>query len=412
MAVTGAIFNSLIFGGVNSADYGIYITGEAVYNAPARAVEMVSVPGRNGAVAIDQGRWENIEVEYPAGVFGDDQSDFRANISAFRNAIVSQLGYQRLSDTYHPDEYRMGLYMNGIEVSPVNMGSAGEFTIKFNCKPQRWLTSGETKSTVTSGATLTNPTLYDANPVLEVKGYGTIEFNGYDVEIADGSYGKIELCPGGVYSRSYTTTTFNRELKYTTDLFNTGDKLTVGACSVTDLWFEGDTPAELDDSDVYNPAVLSEPLTLPPSVFTAGTQGRYEKTVTATVNWTGIRDGSSVSGASVFNVTLDVRYTNTQRIFVVVTTEQISGDWPMTMDSWILNYGALTVESTKTYLGDPTYIDCELGECYAINNGTVIDLNSYVDLGSDLPKLAPGTNTITFDNTITELKLTPGWWQL
>ena len=73
---TGAIFNSLKFGGVDSADYGIYITGEAVYNAPVRAVEMVKVPGRNGAVAMDQGYWENIEVTYPAGVFGDAETNF------------------------------------------------------------------------------------------------------------------------------------------------------------------------------------------------------------------------------------------------------------------------------------------------------------------------------------------------
>ena len=92
MAVTGAIFNSLTFGGVNSADYGIYITGEAVFNAPERAVEMVDVPGRNGAIALDQGRWENIEVQYPAGTFGMDAEEFGTALSNFRNAIVSQIG--------------------------------------------------------------------------------------------------------------------------------------------------------------------------------------------------------------------------------------------------------------------------------------------------------------------------------
>ena len=92
MAVTGAIYNHLIFGGVDSADYGIYITGEAVYNAPPRAVDMITVPGRNGSVALDQGRFENIVVTYPAGTFGDDQADFRTALSDFRNAILSHFG--------------------------------------------------------------------------------------------------------------------------------------------------------------------------------------------------------------------------------------------------------------------------------------------------------------------------------
>lgn len=74
---TGAIFKTLTFGTVNSGAYGVYITGEAVYNAPERSVEFVDVPGRNGAVVIDQGHWNNIEVTYPAGCFADSQADFR-----------------------------------------------------------------------------------------------------------------------------------------------------------------------------------------------------------------------------------------------------------------------------------------------------------------------------------------------
>lgn len=139
----GPIFKTLTFGGVNSGDYGIYITGQGVYNAPERAVELVSVPGRNGAVPIDQGRWENIEVTYPAGTFGMTQEEFRVAVSDFRNAVVSQLGYQKLSDDYHPDEYRVAMYLSGLEVDPVNYGRAGQFSLVFNCKPQRYLTDGD-----------------------------------------------------------------------------------------------------------------------------------------------------------------------------------------------------------------------------------------------------------------------------
>ena len=44
-----AMMQSITFGGVNSADYGIYIGGEGVFNAPKREVEMIEIPGRNGA---------------------------------------------------------------------------------------------------------------------------------------------------------------------------------------------------------------------------------------------------------------------------------------------------------------------------------------------------------------------------
>ena len=80
-------YGYLIYGNVNSSNYGIYISGEGTYDAPERAVEFVNVPGRNGAIALDQGRFDNIKVTYPAMVLEDDQEDFRDRLSAFRNAI-------------------------------------------------------------------------------------------------------------------------------------------------------------------------------------------------------------------------------------------------------------------------------------------------------------------------------------
>ena len=105
-----ALFRGLTFDGVNSLNYGIYLTGEAVYNAPDRAVEMISIPGKNGAIALDQGRFENIEVTYLAGCFAANQADFATKVSAFRNALASRYNYKRLSDDYNTDEYRVGLY--------------------------------------------------------------------------------------------------------------------------------------------------------------------------------------------------------------------------------------------------------------------------------------------------------------
>ena len=142
-----AIFRSLTFDGVNSLDYGIYITGEAVYNAPERDVEMVTIPGKNGALALDQGRFENIEVTYHAGCFADNQADFAEKVMKFRNALASRYTYKRLTDEYHTDEYRLGLYKSGLEVDVVHYSTAGEFDITFDCKPQRFLTSGETALT-------------------------------------------------------------------------------------------------------------------------------------------------------------------------------------------------------------------------------------------------------------------------
>ena len=169
-----AVFNSFTFDGQNSLDSGIYITGEAVFNAPERVVEMISVPGRNGALAIDQGRFENIEVAYPAGCFASNMADYADKVSQFRNILASRYTYKRLTDTYHPDEFRLGLYRSGLEVDSVRYNTAGEFDITFDCKPQRWLVNGETPQTFTNSGTITNPTLFPSRPLLAVTGSGIL----------------------------------------------------------------------------------------------------------------------------------------------------------------------------------------------------------------------------------------------
>ena len=182
-----AIFNTLTFDGINSLDKGIYITGAAVYNAPARAVEMITVPGKNGAIAIDQGYYENIPVRYPAGCFAHDAEAFAEKIDEFRNILTSRYTYKRLTDTYNPDEYRLGLYKSGLDVKTMHFNSAGEFDIEFDCKPQRWLVSGETPATYTRNGTISNPTLFPAKPLLVVTGSGTLTLGSQVLTIAAGS---------------------------------------------------------------------------------------------------------------------------------------------------------------------------------------------------------------------------------
>ena len=171
--------NTLTFGGINSATYGIYIDGSGVFNSPERDVTMVTIPSRNGQLSLDNGRFENIEVTYNAFVTENNGKTMAENIRDFRNAIGSLKGYQRLEDTYHTDEFRMGVFRNGIEVEPVIYQTGGAFEVTFDCKPQRficdaptgWLESGgvvyyeqvQGNNTDVS-ATKANPFLFEASP--------------------------------------------------------------------------------------------------------------------------------------------------------------------------------------------------------------------------------------------------------
>lgn len=182
-----AIFKSFTFDGVNSLTYGVYVTG-LVYGAPERAVETYPIPGRNGALAIDQGRFENIAVTYQCGCFAEDQATFAQMISEFRNALCSRYSYARLTDDYHPTEFRLALYSAGLELEPEGqMSKAGQFEVVFDAKPQRFLTSGETYTTYGQNSTITNATRFTAKPLIRVTGYGTVTIGSVTITITGSS---------------------------------------------------------------------------------------------------------------------------------------------------------------------------------------------------------------------------------
>lgn len=136
--------STLTFNGTDLADFGVHISGEGTYNAPSRAVEEQIVPGRNGTLIIDGGRWENIIVTYPAYI----TDDFDDNMAALRSFLASVRGYARLADTYHPNEFRLACFSDEITVRTSGRYNAqGQFDLSFNCKPQRFLTSGEEVTT-------------------------------------------------------------------------------------------------------------------------------------------------------------------------------------------------------------------------------------------------------------------------
>ena len=410
----------LIFGDADSADYGIYISGDGVYNAPERAVEFVDVPGRNGAIALDQGRYNNIEITYPAGTFAKTQEEFRENFSAFRNAILSQKGYQRLEDTYHPEEYRMGVYSSGLEVSPASYNQAGEFELIFNCKPQRWLTVGEYPIPIDSGDVLQNPTPFNSGPLLEITGHGNISFNGYEIALEDEVMGTVELDTGKTSGEPGTTTSVSVVLD--DSLFNTGDTIEVtptsyaihcmttasGTYSNISGTGSGDVTAQNIIGTFMLPMGLVPKGTviLPGVTFTAGTPADYDYTATFTATGSGVAN-------FVFTVACNIAYTvvsGVHTITVTVTGAVSSNNGTVEraeVETWYIN-----ADSTVSVLGDPTYIDCELGEAYLIRNNTPVSLNSKVALGSDLPVLSPGSNKITFGSGVTGLRISPRWWKI
>lgn len=131
--------NELIYNGKNSRDFGIYISGEGTFNSPERDAETISIPGKNGDLEVSHNRFKNISVEYPAFIV----RNFKDNAAAARAWLLAASGYHRLEDTYHIEYFRLGRFTGPIDFDMKFLNRAGEFKLAFDCKPQRFLKSGE-----------------------------------------------------------------------------------------------------------------------------------------------------------------------------------------------------------------------------------------------------------------------------
>lgn len=396
-------FKTFTFGGENSRSYGVYITGEGVFNAPERNVEMIEIPGRNGAFALDRGNFNNIEVTYPAGIFADTEADFAQAVSALRSLLCSKVGYVRLEDDYNPNEYRMAIYKSGLDVDH-DLLIAGEFDLTFECKPQRYLKSGETAISVTSGDTITNPTRFDAQPMLEVTGFGDIDISGQAISVHDVYVGDVVL------ASAFSVNDNTAILPIDTSAGNVGDSLTVNEFKfeITQSYPEGiiGNPTCTASEGVASvkkttTKAISFTLTVPKIEFAV--QSYDNKTIT--FSFTVVTNNGTFVNHGTFNVYYDAY--NGERIRFFISGGEFFGT--TSKKTSILS---IILNSTKSSLGQPMYIDLETGEAYNIISGEIVSVNNAVQIPAELPVLSSGANTITYGGTITQFDIVPRWWKV
>lgn len=169
----GLIDNEFIFNNVSSKDFNIFCSGVDNYAAPLRQYEGIEIAGKNGLVLRDKKCYHNSPAVYKCIIY-NNPNDYER----FKAFMMSQAGYKRLEDSFHPDEFRIAAVADAIE--PKVKGNDYElfsFEITFSCKPQRFLKDGEKTYTINTSGQLINNTYYEALPLLRVYQNGTITIN-------------------------------------------------------------------------------------------------------------------------------------------------------------------------------------------------------------------------------------------
>lgn len=172
----------IIYNGVSSGAFNIRVTKYPDYSVPTRVIEKVTVPGRNGDLLLDTGAYSNFEKEYDL-YFNAKMDGFHDKARAISKWLCGTTGYHRLEDSYDPDVYLMATVANQSDLRNW-MNYMGRLTVQFDCKPQRWLKSGEYEQELTSGETINNSWM-PCYPIFSLTGSGTLTVNGNSIAISN-----------------------------------------------------------------------------------------------------------------------------------------------------------------------------------------------------------------------------------
>ena len=171
-------------GGKSSKDFGIVITTPPPIVFAEREFESLRIPGKSGDITIDAGRYKNVTIPYECAFVPKNGQNLRDLATESQVLLMPTSGYRRLEDSFKIDRYRMARVIGQLSVESI-VEKAGVFTVNFDSDPRAFLKSGETEISFSRSGSISNPTIFDALPLIKVTGSaaGTVSVNGTTVEI-------------------------------------------------------------------------------------------------------------------------------------------------------------------------------------------------------------------------------------
>lgn len=158
------------FAGRCSTQFNIRVEKCPEFFAAQKRVEKISVPGMNGElIAIGDETYCNVPQKYEIW-FKDNADGVTAYSKQIASWLLSPKGYQILEDDYDSEIYRKAIFQGPLDIENW-MLKRGRATIELDCKPQRFLKSGNQEIQIISGQNLYNPYM-PSLPLIQITGNG------------------------------------------------------------------------------------------------------------------------------------------------------------------------------------------------------------------------------------------------
>lgn len=400
--------HKLVFNGIDSSDYGIIISGAGTYATPERDITSLSVPGRNGDIHFDNGRYNNIQVTYECGI----SKGFESKYLPFMRQMLSAPIYSRLEDDYHLDEFRLGTFRAEMVPDVGTIMRSGKFELVFDCKPQRFLKAGERVALTVEGTN--SPTSLVTEGIAD-------NICSSAFKSAFTSYSSIAREHITVIDwTDYIGTSAVLELYYGDDMmaFGSGDN------PASNSYASGTNSTAPVTKDRLSFAVSPAPC----DYFITPTADHPYVWFTTPNRWEIVSGGFTVidSGLPDHGVIVNpTKFEASPLLHITLPLNHVMDDKPvalvnnspirMTFDGNYVTIGAFSVRLTDMYIDCASmdaYVNLGDPNAYIYVGNLMYSLNGNVTLPDNAITLKPGENDIYINSAIESIEIIPNWWRL
>ena len=167
--------------GIDARYAGIQLQTPIEFSEAVPVVEAQTIPGRNGDLIWETGSYENRSGSASCFCL---QKDVEKAISSAGRFLMVKKGYRRLETSDDPEHYWLARVENSPQIA-MRLRTLAPFEIGFDCKPQRFVKSGENSVVFTSNSSLFNQYGQIALPfnVLYRQGAGRLTIGDCVVEV-------------------------------------------------------------------------------------------------------------------------------------------------------------------------------------------------------------------------------------
>ena len=187
--------------GVDARSVGIHLQEPLTFSEAVPISEAQSIPGRNGDLIFETGSYENRSGSASCYCL---QRDVEKALRIAGRFLMSKNGYRRLETSDDPDHFWLARVENSPRIEQ-RLRILAPFEIGFDCKPQRFLKSGENEIVFEQSGILMNTTGYDALPLITLVGMGEGSVTIGDITIP------VKNVSGTMVLDSETQNAYNRE---------------------------------------------------------------------------------------------------------------------------------------------------------------------------------------------------------